>query len=244
MRARTKQMTKSLRFLACALLGLAMLIAGWAMPIYLRGVDLAVLERAGRKLPGITSMGLSEVAAQRLSPAILLLQSAQLLALPDTNQLAAAIAALSREHPDLRAWGEAIPLWSTQLGRQPEIGTNGTAPITDVALRFENRDKLLAYLGGSPRTAARELLGLRKLTNTVVFPPSTSPSGQALDAAIAVCGLLLDGDHLSKSLTAEIAGLAATANHGGESEPLENILLDFMSLGQRFNWEEPWRVYI
>ena len=231
-------MTKSLRFLACAVFGLAMLIAGWIMPIYLRGVDVAVLERAGRKLPGITGLGLTEAAAQRLSPAVLLLHSAQLLALPDTNQLGEAIATLSRAQPELRAWGEPIPLWSTQLGRQPEIGTNGTAPITDVALRFENRDKLLAYLGGSPRTPARELLGLRQLTNTVIFPPSLSPSGQALDAAIAVCGLLLDGDHLSKSLTGEIGRLVAAANHGGETEPLEQILLDFMSLGQRLNWGE------
>ena len=31
---------------------------------------------------------------------------------------------------------------------------------------------------------------------------------------------------------------ATTANRGGDTEPFENIAMDMMSLGQRFDWEQ------
>jgi len=81
-----------------------------------------------------------------------------------------------------------------------------------------------------------ELLRCRELTNTVLFPPSHSASGQALDAAVSVCGLLLDESHFSPSLSNAIYTLAIDANDRRNSQPLEQFLLDLMSLGQRLNW--------
>src|SRR5205814_3026516 len=76
----------------------------------------------------------------------------------------------------------------------------------------------------------------REATNTTIFSPSQSASGQALDAALSVCGLLLEGGHLKGGLRESIFSLAWEANHGGNPQRLEQVLLDLMSLGQRFNW--------
>jgi hypothetical protein len=77
-----------------------------------------------------------------------------------------------------------------------------------------------------------ELLRCRTLTNTVIFPPSLSSSGQAFDAALSVCGLLLSEGQVTNSLSGAISALAAEANRGGNTQPLEEVLLSFMSLGQ------------
>jgi hypothetical protein len=68
------------------------------------------------------------------------------------------------------------------------------APLTELVLRLESRDDVMARLQASRRPVVRELLRLRELTNTVIFPPSHSASGQALDAAISTTGLLLEGE--------------------------------------------------
>src|SRR5439155_26159766 len=86
------------------------------------------------------------------------------------------------------------------------------------------------------RPVVRELLACRALTNTVIFSPSQSSSGQALDAAISVCGLLLAESEAAKGFSDAVLTAASAANHGGSTQLLEELLLDLMSLGQRLNW--------
>jgi hypothetical protein len=109
-------------------------------------------------------------------------------------------------------------------------------PITEIVIRFENREKVLAQLRKSSQPAVEELLRCRELTNTTVFPPSSSTSGQPFDAALSICGLLLDGNHLHAGLKQTIFKLAAESNRGGNPQRLEQVLLDLMSVGQRLNW--------
>jgi hypothetical protein len=82
------------------------------------------------------------------------------------------------------------------------------------------------------------LLRSRDLNHTVLFPPSSSAAGQAFDAVVAECGLLLEGNHLTAPLSFHIENLAAQANHGDGSQPLEQVLMDFGSLGERLNWDQ------
>src|SRR5262249_50381046 len=76
----------------------------------------------------------------------------------------------------------------------------------------------------------------RGITNTYIFPPSQSSSGQAFDAALSVCGLLMEDGRLTPALSNAVTVLALQATHGASSQPFEEVLVDFMSLGQRFNW--------
>ncbi len=78
----------------------------------------------------------------------------------------------------------------------------------------------------------------RDLTNTVLFPPSASAAGQAFDAALCVCGRLIEDNALAPELRDALVERAKFANHGGDSEPFENMAMDVMSLGQRFDWEQ------
>jgi hypothetical protein len=78
----------------------------------------------------------------------------------------------------------------------------------------------------------------RELTNTVLFPPSASASGQAFDAALCVCGQLIEDDALAPGLRDALGERAAAATGGASSEPFENLAMDLMSLGQRLGWDQ------
>ncbi len=82
----------------------------------------------------------------------------------------------------------------------------------------------------------RELLRTRELTNTAIFPPSSSASGQAFDAAVSVSGLLMADNRLSPGLAQTLVERAATARTRVSAQPLEEILMDVLSLGQRLDW--------
>ncbi len=138
-----------------------------------------------------------------------------------------------------------------RLGLAAYSAGNASEPFTELLVPTEIRDRALGLLEVSTNPALQELLRCRDLTNTVIFPPSASSSGQALDTALAVCGLLLEEKKLNPALSNTVYDLAWAANHGGHprpgasagpsgpswnTEPLEQVLLDLMSLGQRFNW--------
>ena len=152
---------------------------------------------------------------------------------PGADALKDAVAALAARNPELQSWGGG----DAQLGRFFQSLVPGPSePCVNAVLRLENRGRILDFLKTSSRPETREVLRCRALTNTTFFDPSGSSSGQALDAAVSICGLLLEGGRLSPRLTAAISGLAAKANQGGGSRGLERVLLDFASLAQRYNW--------
>ena len=221
-------------FWVCAVVGLMMVACGWLMPAHLRAVDVSVIQKAGRKGPGLIEQGLALVSAQKLGSAQLLSQAAQAEAVPGREKLAAAITNLAIQHPNLLVLGIADPrLENLGMAGEPKAGP---VPFTEFVVRLENRGKLLDFLRASRRPALQELLRFRTLTNTVIFSPAESASGQPLDAALSVCALLLEGGHLRGGLREAILALASEANRGGNPQRLEQVLLDLMSLGQRFNW--------
>lgn len=116
--------------------------------------------------------------------------------------------------------------------------TAPTVPFTDIIIQGENREPALSRLANSRLPVVQELLRCRALTNTAIFSPSQSSAGQAFDAAICIEGTLLDEGKLSATLSSAIQSQAASANKGGNSEPLELTMLDFMSLGQRMTYAQ------
>jgi hypothetical protein len=108
--------------------------------------------------------------------------------------------------------------------------------VVPFLIQRANREKALDLLSRSGSSVVHELLRCRAVTNTVLFPPSSSASGQAYDVATAITGFLAQDGNLTPALTDAIESRAATAGRGGDSEPLEEILMDEMSLGDRFDW--------
>jgi len=223
-------------FLMCAIPALLLLACGVVVPAHLRAVDAGVLQKAGRNTAALTDQGLTLVRQNKLGAAQLLLKAAQAEGLPDRQRLGLAITNSAMQHPRWMVWGGGDARLERLFGSDVHLPRSGSEPFTDFVVREENRAVVFELLRASPLPAVQEVLQCRALTNTVIFSPSQSASGQALDTALAVCGLLLEGGHLSGGLSDAVFALAGASNLGGDPQRLEQVLLDLMSLGQRFNW--------
>lgn len=229
-------------FSICAVFGLAAILFGLLVPSHLRAVDTTVLQRAGRDTPDLIAKGLGLVTERNLGAAQLLQEIARRQAIYGNEKLDKAIAALTQQHPELQAWGS--PPYGRVGALRPLPDTAGSSapgavapqPIIEFVVGSEHRRQALDLLESSPNFVVQELLRFRTSTNTVVFSPSASSSGQALDIAICVCGLLLEAGHLTPGLSREIFDLVAAANQGGDTVKIEQTLLSMLSLGQRLNW--------
>ncbi len=225
-------------FLACAVFGLVMVACGVLVPAHLRAVSDAVVQKAGVKTPTAVGEGLELVREEKSGPAQMLLQTAQDEQLRDRDKLGFAIGNLTVKRPATLIWGGPEPRLEKVFGTGAARSTSGSEPFTRFLVRLENREKALQILAASQNPVVSTLLRSRFLTNTVLFSPSLSSSGQAFDTAVAVVGLLLEEGQLTKGMSDTILALAAEANRGGNPQRLEQVLLDFMSLGQRFNYEQ------
>jgi hypothetical protein len=231
-------MKSGLLFSVCVLLGCAAAACGWLVPAHLRAVDADVLQWAGRNTPSVAGLGQQMVNRGNLGAARLLAQTARQENLPGAEQLNAATGKLATLLPATQTWGGGDSRLVGLFETSGEPLRSNSEPFTEFAVRRENRAKIFELLGASPGPAVLELLHCRDLTNTVLLPPSASASGQAFDSAICVCGLLLREGKLTTTLSNTVDQLAADANRGRGSQPLEEALMDFMSLGQRFNWAQ------
>jgi len=213
-----------------------MLVCGLLVPWHLRAVDASVVERAGRSGPALLEWGVALAGEQELGTAQMLMQAARIAGIPGWDRLGMSLTNMARQNPALAWGGDSRVKNLFAVGSQtPEAGAE---PFTGFIILQKNREAALAHLRASPSPAVQELLRTRSLTSTALFPPSSSASGQAFDAAVALGGLLLEGGHLSTGLSSNLFALAAQANHGGGSEPLEESLMDFLSLGERLNWDQ------
>ena len=105
-------------------------------------------------------------------------------------------------------------------------------------IRQRNREAILKKLESSQNPLVQRFLEFRSVTNTTVFPPSSSASGQALDAALAIAGSLVQQSKFSPVFSNSVYSLAQAAVQGAKTESFEQILLDLMSLGQRLTWDQ------
>ena len=223
-------------FVVCAVAGLAILACGLLVPAHLRAVDTSVLQAAGRDSLTLSDHGLALAREEKLGAARMIKKALELQTIPGGEKLSLAIMNLSAENSALAAWDGVPPRFKNLFESESGAPASASGPFTEFVIRLENREKALRILETSPCAAVQELLRCRDLTNTTVFPPSSSPSGQAFDAAVSVCGLLLDEGQLSTDLSNAVFAAASTANRGDKTQPLEQALMDLLSLGQRLNW--------
>src|ERR1051325_8478221 len=223
--------------LGCILLGLLLLVLGWLVPLHLRAVDSRLLQRAGKNTPSLIDQGISLLNEKRLGAAQLISQAADAAGLPDRQRLGYAITNLAGEHPEWVIWGGGESHLEVLFRTDPKLPKATPEPFTEWVVRLDNRDTMLHLLEVSSRPVVRELFLCRTITNTTVFPPSLSASGQAFDAALSICALLSEEGSFTSSLSNSTFHLAVDANRG-KSQGLEELLLDLMSLGQRLNWAQ------
>jgi hypothetical protein len=229
-------MNRWVLFSICAIIGLVMLACGLLVPMHLRAVDASVIELAGQKTAALVDQGLALVAEKKLGPAQLLLQAARQERILGREKLDDAVGNLARQNPRLQFWGSSEPRLDILFGTESNTTVPAPVPFTDFVVREANRQKVLKMMSMSTRPLAQQLLQCRDLTNTVIFPAAGTSSGQAFDAALSICGLLLEENHLSEPLSNAVSTRVAGAK--SNSHPFEQVLLDLMSLGQRLNWSQ------
>lgn len=221
-------------FTLCLVVCVTVLAAGLLIPAHLRAVDATVLQSAPRHGPALLGEGQVFMAENRLGAARLLFEAGRLTGIRGGAELSSTANELARQNPGAFFWGDdsrTESLFGNNAGAYPQS-------LTDYIVRQSNRETALAALRHSQIPAVEELLRSRALNNTVLFPPSQSAAGQAYDTAVSICGLLIDGGHITPRLTKDILTLASAANRGNSSQPLEQVLMDCLSLGERFDWDQ------
>ena len=226
-------MKRWISFTLCLVLGLLLLLCGCLIPAHLRAVEEPVLKEAGRNSTSLVGRGVSLVHIGQYGAGELILRAAQSAQLPDTNELSAAIETQAKKYPASKLWGASISVLKNYFPKAPRPAD---VTFTDFVVREENRQKALEVLGASKNPSVQALLRSRLLTNTTTFAPSQAAGGEAFDAAIVVTGLLLELETVSAGLSKEIEKAAAQASQSGNSDAIEQILLDVLSLGQRLDW--------
>jgi hypothetical protein len=219
-------------FAICAVFGLLLAFCGWLMPVHLRAVEPALLKRASQNSTSLTGRGTELAHIGQIGAAEMLSQTAQRHNLPGTDELDTAIAAAVKKYPNSQAWGISGPALRNWFPKTP----SATNSFTDFVVLEANRDKALQVLKSSKQPAVLELLKTRALTNLTTFAPAQTAGGEAFDTAVAITALLLEQNRFTDSMSNGIYAAIVQANNGGSTEPLEQVLIDFLSLGQRFNW--------
>jgi hypothetical protein len=219
-------------FVICIVFGLLLMVCGWLMPVHLRAVEAPLLRQAGRNTPSLTSRGTDLLRGGELGAAEMFLRAPAQLKKHEVETLADAVDTTARQFPVDEAWGVADPTLNNYFPAAPVPGE----ALSDFVVHEENRKKALEFLEKSQQPAVRELLQTRNLAKLTTFAPSQEAGGEAFDAAVVMVGVLLDQQALAPGLRSDISTAALAANRGGNTVPLEQMLMDFISLGQRLNW--------
>lgn len=226
------------RAILLAVLGILLLLAAFLVPAYLRALDAAVVARAGEGTPTLLVEAAQGTRLDQVDVAQLLVAAAERCGVPGGQEAVQAVEQLLNSRGGQRGWGTPTSYLAQVLslgGGSLEV--EGHTAI-DAVLPEGNRAAVLNFLQRSQRVDVRELLKVRALTTTRIFPPVGSPSGQALDAALLVTALLLESNRTQPKLRLEIEEMAAAANRGHDSLPLEGVLLNINSLAKRLNWDQ------
>jgi hypothetical protein len=231
-------MNRVLWFIICVVVGLELIAWGLLVPAHFRAVDTHVLNWASSKGPTLADEGHSLVNIEKPGPARLLLDAVEQTGAAGHAQLEAALKDFEDHQPHLKIWGGAAPYLEMAFREERRDFPNQSQPIMELLVAPDNRKTLISALRHSRRPGVLEILQTRDLTNTTIFPPANSPSGQPLEAAILLAGLLFQQDHFRPALRDTVQSLVAQANQKGEVEALELVYLDLLALGKRLNWNQ------
>ncbi len=229
-------MKEKILMLALALAGLLLLTWGALVPSHLRAVDAQVLQQTGKGTPSLVDAGMAQLELEKVGSARLLMEAAYLEKVDGVERLFEAGKSFAHAHPELLPWGGGDPYLDQIFGKGFQDTGITSHPVVELLLPRDNREALGRFLATSRRPGVLTVLRHRSLTNAVHFSPVASASGQPLETAILLTGLLLQEDHLSGSLRESLESMATAAARARDIRPMEDVYLDIISLGLRFNW--------
>lgn len=217
--------------------GLLAFLGALLVPAYVRALDPTVVQRAGAGTLDVLTEAQQQARQDRLGCAELLAQAGLIADVRGAGDTVQSIQRQARSRPTPAVWGSTDSLLQQVLGGGAG-GLTNAASVMDVVLPEGQRATALEFLGSLRRVDVFELLKNRRLERTALFPAVPSASGQALDSAILLTGLLIQADAMTPRLRREIEELAAAANRGYDSAPIEMVYLSITSLAKRMTWDQ------
>ena len=222
---------RSFKAILFLLLGVVLIASAILTPAYLRAVDRGVLETAGGE-PELVSEAFSLLSLEKPGVAELLYRAAIVSQLADLPKVETALGNARDEQVSAFQQGDTDPLIQNWIQLHRLQGTNVVSWFVSSGFR----GSVAEHLEQSNRPGVRELMHNRSLQALALFFPVSSAGGQAFDSAILMTGLLYQEDHLNAAFRKELETLAAEANRGLDTRPLESVYLDLLSLSKRLNW--------
>jgi hypothetical protein len=231
------------RPLALISVGVALVAAGWLLPVQVHSLTPLLLSEAGRGTPGLIEFGRSLLETEKTGPAALVAEAGQALRLAGAEELAASVAAARARQPELVPWGGWDP-YLEPFFSLPAPATVPTADGTPETLRGaaplfipeRARRMLRETLTHSRSSGVQAILATSGIDRAERFVPATRAGGQPLDATILMAALLLQGNRFSPELGREVRVLAEEANAAGELAPIETFYFDLLVLARRLDW--------
>jgi hypothetical protein len=227
-----------------ALLGVALVVAAWAVPVHLRSVVPALLARAAVGTPSVADLAEARLDAAQPGAAALLLAGARAAGAPSAELLGleTALKTFAQREPVLGVWGGEDP-FLLPLTRQPAARAAAAKGESTPVLRFfvtaEARTALRGFLANSRVAAVRDTLSLAELKDTGRFVPAGRAGGQTYEALVLLAALLQQGEHLTPALARTWRDEARAAlARGALGETLEPMLVDLLALGRRLDWRQ------
>lgn len=220
---------------------LALLFTGiaWIIPSRWRSVHPAVIRAAGRGTPGVVDYALAAANQQRAPLAVRLNDAAIAVGLPNTNEVAAVLAAGSGNRatsPEYRFLGgpdAAVAALLPPLSHPPE-GQRISA--LDVFLPSAHRSTLRTNLGLSRSPGVQVLLATLALP-TQQFVPVNQPGGQPFEAVVLLTATLYERERFPATFAQELRSLSDQAmTDPTAARRLEEFYLNLLSLARRLDW--------
>ena len=218
------------------LVGLAIAIGAWVVPVNLKSVSPTLLQAAGDGTPSLAEFGRQLVDSEKIGPASLVLAAARTVGDPRAPALDRALERLKDRQPNFTAWGGWDPALNALFHLREPSGHAGSTPVLTFFIPGQARAALLHELANSGSLGVQLLLQTRDLTATGRFTPATQPGGQPLDALISLTALLYEDGHLSPSLQRELKDMAETSIAQKQLGDLAPFFLDLLALGRRLDW--------
>lgn len=224
--------------------GVALVVAAWAVPVHLRSVAPALLARSASGTPTLSELAETRLDAAQPGAAALLLEGARAAEFPASDVLAleTALKTFAQGEPVLAVWGGEDP-FLLPLTRQPAARAAAEKGESTPVLRFfvtaDAREALRGFLANSRIAAVRDTLALADLKDTGRFVPAGRAGGQTYEALVLLAALLQQGEHLSSAFARVWRDEARAAlSRGALGETLEPMLVDLLALGRRLDWRQ------
>src|SRR5690606_16595904 len=139
------------------LLGLAIAVGAWLLPVNLKSMSPSLLRAAGEGTPSLAAYGRDLVDVEKIGPAALVLAAARTTNDPRAAALSTALDQFAARQPGLMAWGGWDPFLDPLFNLRSDSGHRGSTPVLTFFNTVRARQTLRGYLEKSGSEGVQSL---------------------------------------------------------------------------------------